>query len=328
MPDAIVLKSLTKTFGEVVAVRDLDLVVPEGALYGVIGPNGAGKTTTIRMMLSILFPDRGEVSILGRASALEAKDRIGYLPEERGLYKKMRVRSFLTYVAALKGVADAGLEKRVDAWLERVDLAGARDKRCEELSKGMQQKVQVLAAMIHQPDLLVLDEPFSGLDPVNQRMLRDLVLEEHRRGATILFSTHIMVHAEQLCDHVVMIHRGEKVLDETMSGVRARFDPRSLLFEPLDAAADVTRLGALPGIEAVRKDGAAWEVALSEGTDPASAIRAVAAAVPPARVEIRRPTLEDVFVSIVSGGPRADEQERARLREAVRDQAASMEVRS
>ncbi len=328
MPNAIVLKSLRKSFGDVVAVRDLALVVPQGALYGVIGPNGAGKTTAIRMMLSIIFPDKGEVSILGRPSALEAKDRIGYLPEERGLYKKMRVRAFLTYMASLKGASDAGLQKRVDTWLERVDLADARDKRCEELSKGMQQKVQVLASMIHQPDLLVLDEPFSGLDPVNQRLLRDLVLQEHRRGATILFSTHVMVHAEQLCDHVVMIHRGDKVLDEGMAGVRARFDPRSLLFEPLDPAADVSRLSALPGVEGVRRDGACWEIGLAEGTDPASAIRAVASAIAPARVEIRRPTLEDVFVSIVSGSGKADEGERARLREAVRDQAAPMEVRS
>ena len=231
-------------------------------------------------------------------------------------------------MASLKGAADAGLEKRVDTWLERVDLGSARDKRCEELSKGMQQKVQVLAAMIHQPDLLVLDEPFSGLDPVNQRLLRDLVLEEHRRGATILFSTHIMIHAEQLCDHVVMIHRGEKVLDETMGGVRARFDPRSLLFEPFDPGADVTRLSALPGVEGLRREGAGWEIALSEGTDPSSAIRAVASTVPPARVEIRRPTLEDVFVAIVSGDRSPDDEERVRLRAAVRDQAAPMEVRS
>jgi ABC-2 type transport system ATP-binding protein len=328
MPDAIVLKSLTKTFGDLVAVRDLDLVVPEGALYGVIGPNGAGKTTTIRMMLSILFPDRGEVSILGRRSALEAKDRIGYLPEERGLYRKMRVRQFLTYMASLKGAAEAGLQQRVDGWLDRVGLAEARTKRCEELSKGMQQKVQVLAAMIHQPDLLVLDEPFSGLDPVNQRLLRDLVLEEHRRGATVLFSTHAMVHAEQLCDHIVMIHRGGKVLDETMSGIRARFDPRSLLFEPFDPAADVTALSRVPGVQSVRRDGGAWEIGLAEGTNPAAAIRAVASAVAPARIEVRRPTLEDVFVAIVSGGDLGGDEERARLRASVRDAEAAMEVRS
>lgn len=327
MPDAIVLRKLTKTFGATTAVKDLDLVVPQGALYGVIGPNGAGKTTTIRMMLSILFPDEGEIAILGHRSALEAKDRIGYLPEERGVYKKMRVRQFLTYMAALKGVGDAGLARRVDDWLERVGLAEASAKRCEELSKGMQQKVQLIAAMIHQPDLLVLDEPFSGLDPVNQRLLRDLVVAEHRRGATVLFSTHVMVHAEQLCDNVVMIHRGAKVLDETMAGIRTRFDPRSLIFEPLDPRADVAALATLPGVHAVRRDGTAWEIALGDGTDPGAAIGAVASRLPAARIEIRRPTLEDVFVDIVSAGE-GEEEERRRLRAAVRDENAAGEVRS
>ncbi|HSK08739.1 MAG TPA: ATP-binding cassette domain-containing protein, partial [Vicinamibacterales bacterium] len=170
MPDAVVLRNVRKTFGETVAVRDLDLVVPEGALYGVIGPNGAGKTTTIRMILSILFPDSGELSVLGRRSALEAKDRIGYLPEERGLYKKMRVAEFLLYIARLKGMDGAALSRQVDAWLERVGLAGVGRKRCEELSKGMQQKIGFIAAVLHRPDLLILDEPFGGLDPVNQRL--------------------------------------------------------------------------------------------------------------------------------------------------------------
>ena len=324
MPDAIVLRHLTKTFGDTTAVRDLDLVVPQGALYGVIGPNGAGKTTSIRMMLSILFPDSGEIAILGHRSALEAKDRIGYLPEERGVYKKMRVRQFLAYMASLKGVSDNGLPRRVDGWLERVGLADSAGKRCEELSKGMQQKVQLIAAMIHEPDLLVLDEPFSGLDPVNQRLLRDLVVAEHRRGATVLFSTHVMVHAEQLCDHIVMIHRGTKVLDETMTGIRTRFDPRSLVFEPLDPSADVAGLARLPGVQSVRREGRAWEIALGDGVDPGAAIGAVAAAVPAARIELRRPTLEDVFVGIVAEGEGGQEA-RDRLRAAVRDEAGEVQ---
>src|SRR5512137_2529045 len=242
MANAIILKNLRKAFGETVAVNDLDLEVPEGALYGVIGPNGAGKTTMIRMILAILFPDRGELTVLGRPSALEAKDRIGYLPEERGLYKKMHVGEFLVYMARLKGMGGTGLHKQAGQWLERVGLGDAERKRCEDLSKGMQQKVQFVAAVIHHPDLLILDEPFSGLDPVNQRLLRDLVLDEHRRGATVLFSTHIMTHAEQLCDRVVMIHRGEKVLDQTMAGIHETFDPRQIQFEPLAPDADIARL--------------------------------------------------------------------------------------
>jgi ABC-2 type transport system ATP-binding protein len=319
MPDAIVLRGLTKTFGETIAVRDLDLVVPEGALYGLIGPNGAGKTTTIRLILSILLPDRGELSVLGRSSALEAKDRIGYLPEERGLYKKMRVGQFLAYLACLKNADGPDLPRRIRQWLDRVGLAAVERKRCEELSKGMQQKLQFVAAVIHQPDLLILDEPFGGLDPVNQRLVRDLVREEQRRGATVLFSTHVMVHAEQMCDHVVMINHGTKVLDDEIGAIRARFDPRRVLFEPLDPDADVGALAAIGGVEHVRKDGATWDLSLAPGAHPASVIQAVAAAVPPVRIELQRPTLEDVFVGIVSGEGGSGDQ--TTLRSAVRDEA-------
>jgi ABC-2 type transport system ATP-binding protein len=318
MGHAIVLKNLKKTFGETVAVRDLDLTVPEGALYGVIGPNGAGKTTMIRMILSILFPDQGELTVLGRPSALEAKDRIGYLPEERGLYKKMRVGEFLVYMARLKGI-DGNVGQRVKDWLRRVDLADCEHKRCEDLSKGMQQKVQFIVAVIHRPDLLILDEPFSGLDPVNQRLLRDLVLEEHRRGATVLFSTHIMTHAEQLCEHVVMIHRGDKVLDRTMAGIRDTFDPHRILFEPLDPGSDISKLRALPGVRAVTPEGTAWDVALDGQASAASVIPLLVTAVTPSRVEVRRPTLEDVFVSIVTGGASTAVDDDARLRAALRD---------
>lgn len=319
MPDAIVLKHVKKTFGETVAVRDLDLVVPEGALYGVIGPNGAGKTTMIRMILSILFPDHGELTVLGRPSAREAKDRIGYLPEERGLYKKMRVSDFLVYMARLKGMDGEGVERRVADWLGRVDLADSAHKRCEELSKGMQQKVQFVAAVIHRPDLLILDEPFSGLDPVNQRLLRELVLEEHRRGATVLFSTHIMTHAEQLCDHVVMIHRGDKVLDQTMAGIRDAFDPHRIEFEPLDPGADMQRLRSTQGVSALVRNGPSWEVRLEKHAHAGDVIPALVAAVVPSRVEVSRPTLEDVFVSIVSGDASTETDDDARLRAALRD---------
>ncbi len=230
---AISLTGVTKTFGPTVAVRDLDLHVPKGALYGFIGPNGAGKTTTLRMIMSILFPDRGEISVLGHRTALDAKDRIGYLPEERGVYRKMKVGAFLTYMARLKGVSDPS-SSRVSNWLARVGLPEVQEKRCEELSKGMLQKVQLIAAVLHEPDLLIFDEPFSGLDPVNMRLLRDLILAEHRRGATILFSTHVMVQAEEICDHIIMLNRGRKVLDESLASIRQRHDPRAIRFEPFD----------------------------------------------------------------------------------------------
>jgi ABC-2 type transport system ATP-binding protein len=327
MADAVVLEQVTKTFGETVAVRDLDLKVPEGALYGVIGPNGAGKTTMIRMILSILFPDRGRMQVLGRSSVRDAKDRIGYLPEERGLYKKMRVGEFLTYMAHIKGVDGPNLAKDVQNWLARVGLADCTNKRCEELSKGMQQKIQFVAAVINRPDLVILDEPFSGLDPVNQRMLRDLVLEEHKRGATVLFSTHIMLHAEQLCDHVVMIHRGDKVLDQTVAGIRETFDPRRISFEPFDPQADVSQLGSLAGVRRVAKDGTSWDIALADNANPAEVIRSIVATVTPSRIEVRRPTLEDVFISIVSGDASAADDDKARLRAALRENDGTQEVR-
>jgi ABC-2 type transport system ATP-binding protein len=181
--------------------------------------------------------------------------------------------------------------------------------------------------VIHQPDLLILDEPFAGLDPVNQRLLRDLVLEEHRRGATVLFSTHIMVHAEQLCDHVVMIHKGKKVLDETISGIRAQFDPRSILFEPMDPDADLQPLAGVPGVMNIERDGAAWNISLQERTDTASVIRALAVAVAPSRIEVRRPTLEDVFVAIVEGRAPENGAERTPLRALLRENGHSPEVK-
>ncbi|MEM7350582.1 MAG: ATP-binding cassette domain-containing protein [Acidobacteriota bacterium] len=300
MTDAIVLEGVRKAFGSKVAVRDLDLVVPGGSLYGFIGPNGAGKTTTIRMIMSILFPDAGRVEVLGRPTALDAKDRIGYLPEERGVYRKMRVGSFLRYIGHLKGAAEGGDVRR---WLERVGLAEVEKKRCEELSKGMQQKIQFIASVIHEPDLLILDEPFSGLDPLNMRLLRELILEEHQRGATIIFSTHVMHQAEQLCDHIVMIHDGDKVLDDSLAQIRARQDPRLILLEPVDSQADATAtLQAVPRVRGVRRSDRRYEIGLDEGAEPQQVMRDLITAVPPARIELHRPTLEDVFVGL-AGAP-------------------------
>jgi ABC-2 type transport system ATP-binding protein len=301
---AIELHRVTKTFGTLKAVDSLDLVIPRGALYGFIGPNGAGKTTTIRMIMSILLADTGNVRVLGLPSALEAKDRIGYLPEERGVYRKMKVAAYLAYIARLKGMPERGLRERVYGAIERIGLAGVENKRCEELSKGMSQKIQFLAAIIHEPDLVILDEPFSGLDPVSTRLLREQILAEHRRGATVLFSTHVMPQAEEICDHVVMIYRGQKVLDDPVSTILRPHDSRALKFELLDPRADVGAVRALPGVERCSAAEGGYEVALREGADPARVMQNVIAALPVARIELKRPSLEDVFVSIVAGGDR------------------------
>jgi ABC-2 type transport system ATP-binding protein len=311
MEQALVLRDVRKSFGTTKAVDGITLAVPRGALYGVIGPNGAGKTTCIRMIMSILFPDSGELSVLGRRSSLDAKDRIGYLPEERGVYRKMKVGAFLTYMAQLKGVSAEDAEARVPTLLESMALPGTENKRCEDLSKGMLQRVQFIAAIIHQPDLLILDEPFSGQDPVSVRLLRERIEHEHRRGATVLLSTHVMANAEEMCQHVVMIHQGRKVLDESMLGLRRQFDTRTIHFEPLDANADPSPLQAVPGVERLDRHEDSFTITLSDGVDPAGAIGRLAMAVAPARVELARLRLEDVFISIVAEGATGGDAARA-----------------
>jgi len=306
MNHAIELSGVCKSFGDKQAVRELDLQVPRGALYGIIGPNGAGKSTSLRMMLSILFPDSGQIRILGRQSALEAKDRIGYLPEERGVYRKMKVAAFLHHMGILKSLPRPVARQRSAEWLERVGLGDVANKRCEELSKGMQQKVQFIASVLHEPELLILDEPFSGLDPVNMRLLRDLILEQHARGCTILFSTHVMPQAEQICQHIVMIHDGRKVLDDTLAGIRASHTPRALRLEPLDPQADVAAaLGGMNGVASVTRDGGLHRIDLNPEADLATTLSAVAQRLPPARMELVRPSLEDIFIDIVSAEPTA-----------------------
>ena len=311
MEPALRLERLTKTFGATRAVDELDLVVPRGATYGFIGPSGAGKTTCIRIIMSILFADSGSVSVLGHRSALEAKDRIGYLPEERGVYRRMRVGDFLAYIAQLKGVPEHEALPRASALLEQTGLVNVEKKRCEELSKGMLHRVEFVAAIINRPELIILDEPFSGLDPVSVKRLKELVATEQRRGATILFSTHIMAHAEELCQHVVMIHRGRKVLDEPMAGLRRQYDPRTIQVEPLDEGAPLQVLRQIPGVADVQLTADGCDVHLQPGADPTAAMRQIAAHVRVARLAMARLRLEDVFLRLVAADARNPEAERA-----------------
>ena len=310
MDIALELQGIDKAFGATRAIDGLSLVVPRGATYGLIGPSGAGKTTAIRMIMSILFPDSGSLRVLGQSSALRAKDRIGYLPEERGVYPKMRVRAFLSYMGRLKSPDRDKIEARAAQLLARLGLAEAMDKKCEDLSKGMLQRVQFVAAIVHQPELLILDEPFSGLDPLSVRVLKELIAEEQRRGATIIFSTHVMAHAEELCQQVVMIHKGRKVLDEPMSGLRRQYDARTIRLEPLEATADLMVLKSVPGVERVQLTDEGCEIGLAAGTEPANAIRIIVAAVAPARIELARIRLEDVFIRIVGGSAGSEESRR------------------
>jgi len=311
---AVQMNEVRKTFGKKIAVEGIDLSIPRGGLYGFIGPNGAGKTTTIRMIMSILFPDSGTLSVLGRGSAVDSKDRIGYLPEERGVYKKMKVQAFLMHVGRLKGLDASGLRQRVLGWLERVELADVAKKKCEELSKGMQQKVQFIASVLHEPDLLILDEPFSGLDPVNMRLLRDLINEQHTRGRTVIFSTHVMHQAEEICDHIVMIHEGRKVLDDTLGDIRRRFDPRTIHLDPIDDEDRTDAILAVEGVAGAHRHERHHEIVLEQGADPRDAMRRLLDACPAARIEIKRPTLEDIFIEIVTGGARTEDPEELRAR--------------
>ena len=299
MAPMLELLGVEKSFGDQRAVAALDLAVPKGETCGLIGPSGAGKTTTIRLIMSILFPDAGQVQVLGHASALNAKDRIGYLPEERGVYRKMRVEAFLKYLAGLKGMSQSQSVPRSRELLAKLGLEDVEKKKCEDLSKGMLQRVQFVGAIVHQPELLILDEPFSGLDPVSVRLLKGVIADERRRGTTIVFSTHVMAQAEELCDRVVMIHQGRKVLDESMTSLRRRYDPTRVLFEPLQSGANIDALRNVPGVVAVHSKDGEVELRLTAGTDPAAVIREAAARVVPARIEIARIRLEDVFVGIV-----------------------------
>jgi ABC-2 type transport system ATP-binding protein len=230
---AIDIRKVVKRFDEFVAVRELSLQVPRGSVYGLLGPNGAGKTTTIRMILDVLLPDAGTIEIFGRPNTdYGVLDRVGYLPEERGLYKKMQVRRVLLFLAELKGMRAADVAPRIDEWLERFGLVTPQknwgDAKIDELSRGMQQKVQFIATLLHDPDLVILDEPFSGLDPINAQALKDAVLELKRRGKTVIFSTHVMDNAEKMCDSVCIIAHGEKVLDGSVAEVKRSAGTRNI----------------------------------------------------------------------------------------------------
>ena len=302
MPDpaaTISIQGVTKRFGEITAVRDLDLTVPQGSLIGFLGPNGAGKSTTIRMIMSIIYADEGRIEVLGR-SALDAKDRIGYLPEERGLYRRMRVRAFLRYIGRLKGMSRAAADASAASWLERLELPEALPRRCEELSKGQQQKVQFVAAVLHEPDLIVLDEPFSGLDPVNAALLSRVIRELHDEGRTIVFSTHILHQAEQLCDRIFLIDRGVKLLDDDIDDIRARFRERIINVE---LAADAT-LPPIPGtrVGEPKENGDPLELHGDDGVDEQSVMRSVSEAAPVRSVSLREPSLDDIFTRLVTGG--------------------------
>ncbi len=291
---------VTKTFGTHKAVDDLSLSVPEGCIYGFIGPNGSGKSTTLRMIMRIYYPDvgSGDILVLGQNARGAANDLIGYLPEERGLYKKMKVKDALRFYAEIQGLRD--YKNPVKAWLERMNLSDWADKKIETLSKGMAQKIQFISAVIAKPKLVILDEPFSGLDPVNMDVLREVVLDLRREGSTIIFSTHDMSVAEKMCDYIFMIFKGKKVLDGTLDTIKDKYGQDTILAALPDYHG---KLNDLNGIENVTDLGHMQELRITPGTDSQAILTDLMKRGRVAHFELSRPSLHDIFVRIA--GPEA-----------------------
>lgn len=286
------LEDVTKTFQAVTAVENLSLSIPDGSIYGFIGPNGSGKTTTMRMITGIFLPDRGQVRVFGEKPSSRLLGLIGYLPEERGIYRKMTVSALLRFHADLRGVRDAGAQ--VNAWLERLEMAHVASGSIETLSKGMTQKIQFIAAVIGEPKLLILDEPFSGLDPVSAQVIRSAILELRRNGATVVLSTHDMGTAEQMCERIFMIFRGKKVLDGTLAEIQDQYGNDTIRISVDDAAG----LDTLPGVEQIRDFGQMQEIRIARDTDPQLILRSLTMRTRVKRFSIEKPSLYDIFLRI------------------------------
>jgi ABC-2 type transport system ATP-binding protein len=298
--NAVELRDVTKTFGTVVAVDDLSLDVPTGSVYGFIGPNGSGKTTTLRMIMNIFYPDSGTIRVFGEEATDSCNDRIGYLPEERGLYRKMKLRDLLKFYGELKSNRDVSAQ--VDRWLRKLELEAWGDRKVEALSKGMSQKAQFIAAVVGEPELLILDEPFSGLDPVNTDILREAVLELQDKGTTVIFSTHDMDVAEKMCDFIFMIFKGRKVLDGTLESIQAEYGHDTLR---LSAEGGISHLRDLQGVEKIRDFGRIQELRMKPNTDPQEVLAQIVSRTRVKNFEISKPSLHDIFVRIA--GPEAEE---------------------
>jgi ABC-2 type transport system ATP-binding protein len=294
---AVELHDVSKRFAHVLAVNNLSLVVPKGVVYGILGPNGAGKTTTIRMLVGILRPDTGTIRVLGNDSPSAIKARLGYLPEEKGLYKKMRVLELVAYFGRLKGMRRAAAYQQGRALLDEFDLGDWHNERCESLSKGMGQKVQIVATLIHEPELIVLDEPFSGLDPVNVELVRNIVLAQRQRNRTVLLSTHVMEQAEQICDGLILINHGRMLLDGALSAIRGAAQ-RTIT---IDYDGDGACLAQLPGVIRVNDAGRHAELSLAPDADSQAILANLVGRVTVRRFDTREASLHEIFVRAVGG---------------------------
>lgn len=295
-PTAMV-SHLSKSFGAVRAVEDVSFEVYPGEIFGLLGPNGAGKTTSIRMMLDIFTPDRGEISVLGGKMDEAKKNRIGYLPEERGLYKDLKLEPTLIFMARLKGLSDAEVKRRLPDWLKRLDLYDHRHKKIQELSKGMQQKAQVIATLLHEPDLVVIDEAFSGLDPVNTRLVEVIIREQQAAGKTIIMSTHQMHQVEALCNRIALINKGNTVLYGEVDQIKRNFAGNAVT---ITGQGDFLNV---PGVLEARQVNGDWHLSLASGASPQDVLRTLTArdGIKIERFEIAEPSLDDIFIWTVQG---------------------------
>jgi ABC-2 type transport system ATP-binding protein len=286
---------LAKRFGDTQAVADVSFVVEPGEIFGLLGPNGAGKTTTIRMMLDIFKPDAGQIQILGGELDMPKKRRIGYMPEDRGLYKDQKLEPTLIYFATLKGMDEKKARQRLGEWLERLDLAEHAQKKVQELSRGMQQKAQIIATLLHDPDLIVVDEPFAGLDPVNTRLVKQIFEEQRQAGKSILMSTHQMYQVEALCNRIVLIDRGRSVLYGLVHEIKRSFAGNAIALE------GEGNFGNIPGVLETRQHNGTWQMTLEIGVDPQAVFRTLALRedVRVERFELAEPSLDDIFVTVV-----------------------------
>jgi ABC-2 type transport system ATP-binding protein len=294
----VMVENVTKAYGDFTAVDKLSLAVRAGRIYGLLGPNGAGKTTTIRMIVNITAPDSGRIELFGKQITRELQDRIGYLPEERGLYKKMKIGDQLRFFAALKNVAGNDIDKRIDEWLERLKLSEWKDRKAMELSKGMQQKIQFITAIIHEPDLLILDEPFSGLDPVNVELLKQIVLELKTAGKTIVFSTHQMEVAEKICDDICLINRSRKVLEGSLRDIKRSFGRNSVALR-LEGGDGVLNNPSL--VSKIEQHSDELEALLAERTSAQTLLRElIHSGATIEKFEMVEPSLKDIFIAKVT----------------------------
>lgn len=292
---SLILDGLTKRFGRILAVDNVSAVIPEGSIYGFLGPNGAGKTTTIRMIMSILYPDAGFIQLLGSKNPEAVKDRLGYLPEEKGLYRKMRVAELVTYFGRLKGMARIDAHKRAISLLTQFELGDWADKKCDTLSKGMSQKVQIVSALIHQPDLVILDEPFTGLDPINVEVVREVILQLKKDGKTVIFSTHVMEQAEQICDYILLINKGRKILDGPLAQIKGT--GRQTI--TIDYEGDGSVFNTLPHVTRVNDMGRSAELSLAQDADPQLILQLLSGELNIRRFDLKEPSLHEIFITTV-----------------------------